>query len=73
MTRRVLGTYTAEEFNALFEGCPPATDDDVSITMDGRRLDTIDKARAFLAEIDAERIAIAATDRAAHDLGIDTH
>jgi len=35
--------------------CLPPTDDDVSITRDGRRLDTPEKVIAFLAKINAER------------------
>jgi hypothetical protein len=33
----------------------PPTSDDVSITLDGRRLDTKEKVLAFLAEIEVER------------------
>lgn len=35
----------------------PRTADDVSITLDGRRLDTKEKVLAFLAEIEADRAA----------------
>jgi hypothetical protein len=35
----------------------PSTPDDVSVTWDGRRLDTKDKVLAFLAEIEADRTA----------------
>jgi hypothetical protein len=35
----------------------PPTSDDVSITMDGRRLDSKEKVLAFLAEIEADRAA----------------
>lgn len=35
----------------------PPTVDDVSITMDGRRLDTKEKVLAFLAEIEEDRAA----------------
>lgn len=35
----------------------PRTDDDVSTTWDGRRLDIKDKVLAYLAEIEADRIA----------------
>lgn len=38
-------------------GNEPPTDDDVSITADGRRLDTPEKVIAFLVEINAERAA----------------
>ena len=40
----------------------PATPDDVSITMDGRRLDSRDAVLTFLAEVESER-----ADRSAHD------
>ena len=36
-------------------GNEPPTDDEVSITADGRRLDTPEKVIAFLEEINAER------------------
>ena len=36
-------------------GTEPPTDDDVSITLDGRRLDTPDKVIAFIQEINAQR------------------
>ncbi|MGH2717639.1 MAG: hypothetical protein ACRDJU_03525 [Actinomycetota bacterium] len=35
----------------------PRTTDDVSITWDGRRLDTKEKVLTFLAEIEADRVA----------------
>lgn len=35
----------------------PPTSDDVSITWDGRRLDTVEKVLAFLVEIEADRLA----------------
>jgi hypothetical protein len=38
-------------------GHEPPTDDDVSITIDGRRLDTPEKLIAFLHEINAQREA----------------
>jgi hypothetical protein len=46
-----------DELDDLIRHAPPPTADDVSITMDGRRLDTKEKALAFLAEIEAERAA----------------
>ena len=55
-----MNVYGREEFNALFAGLQPPTDDDVSITADGRRLDTPEKVLAFLEEINAERAARAA-------------
>lgn len=44
-----------ERWNAALRDAGPATDDDVSITKDGRRLDTPEKLLAFIAELDAER------------------
>ncbi|MDQ6617771.1 MAG: hypothetical protein M3083_24220 [Actinomycetota bacterium] len=46
-----------EDLDDLTRHAPPPTTDDVSIAMDGRRLDTKEKALAFLAEIEAERAA----------------
>ncbi|MGH9123683.1 MAG: hypothetical protein ACRDZ8_03015 [Acidimicrobiales bacterium] len=46
-----------DELAELVRDAPPPTPDDVSITADGRRLDTKDKVLAFLAEIEAERAA----------------
>jgi len=39
----------------LFADAGPPTDDDVSITADGRRLDSPDKVIAFLEEINQQR------------------
>lgn len=39
------------------EGTEPPTDDDVPVTLDGRRLDRPEKVIAFLAEINARRAA----------------
>ena len=39
----------------LFADAGPPTDDDVSITADGRRLDSPDKVIAFLEEINQKR------------------
>ena len=46
---------TGKEFNDLLRDAPPPTADDVSITSDGRRLDTKEKVLAFCAELTAER------------------
>ena len=52
-TKRVL---TAEEWIAATRTISrPPTPDDVSITLDGRRLDSKEKVLEFLAEIQAER------------------
>lgn len=40
----------------------PPTDDDVSITKDGRRLDTAEKVIEFFAELDAEQEGRSATE-----------
>ena len=57
--------FTWEEFNELFRDALPPTDDDVSITKDGRRLDTKDKVIEFFAELEAERSATAGANDAA--------
>lgn len=45
------------EMNRFFAGSLPPTDDDVSITFDGRRLDTVEKVLAFAAELEEIRAA----------------
>lgn len=45
------------ESAAELVGTEPPTADDVSITRDGRRLDSPDKVLAFLREINGERAA----------------
>ena len=50
-------TRSFDELADLVRRAPSSTPDDVSITMDGRHLDTKEKALAFLAEIAAERAA----------------
>lgn len=50
-----LRVMTSMEFNELLRDAPPPTADDVSITSDGRRLDTKEKVLAFCAELAAER------------------
>lgn len=46
---RVERVLTAEEFNEMLRDAPPPTLDDVSITTDGRRLDTKEAVIAFFA------------------------
>ena len=46
---------TWEEWGEMTRDLPPPTDDDVSITKDGRRLDTKEKVIEFFAELAAER------------------
>lgn len=48
---------TSDEFIARVEGAGPATRDDTSITVDGRRLDTKEAVVAWLHEVEAERAA----------------
>ena len=47
---------TGDKWAADAVGRPP-TPDDVTITLDGRRIDTKEKAIAWLAEIEADRAA----------------
>ncbi|MFV0309069.1 MAG: hypothetical protein ACK5OX_15145 [Desertimonas sp.] len=51
----VLHEWTREEWNRAVAAGSPPTADDVSITKDGRRLDTVQKIFAWVAEINAER------------------
>ena len=46
---------TFEELAEAVRNAPPPTADDVSITWDGRRLDSREKVLAFLAELEAAR------------------
>lgn len=46
-----------DELKAKMEAGGPPTDDDVSITTDGRRLDSKEAVLEFLAELEAEREA----------------
>lgn len=50
-------TWSVEEWQERVALSGPPTDDDVSITSDGRRLDTIEKAVAFFAETDTDHQA----------------
>jgi hypothetical protein len=51
--RRIM---TGDKWAAADVGRPP-TPDDVTITLDGRRIDSKENAIAWLAEIDADRAA----------------
>ena len=51
---QVVRRWTVEEF---FENTDPPTDDDVPITLEGRRLDTTEKVIAYLEEINQNRAA----------------
>jgi hypothetical protein len=55
MSSRIPATITGAELRERFRDLPPPTTDDVSIALDGRRLDTPDKVRAFLLEVAAIR------------------
>lgn len=48
---------SADEFLARVKAGAPSTADDVSITLDGRRLDSKEAILAWLAEVDADRAA----------------
>ena len=48
---------TFEELAEAVRDAPPPTPDDVSITWDGRRLDSREKVLSFLAELDAARLS----------------
>ncbi|MDP9402656.1 MAG: hypothetical protein M3P85_04840 [Actinomycetota bacterium] len=56
------------DLKAKMEAGGPPTSDDVSITTDGRRLDSKEKVLEFLAELEAEREAARteAQDQAGH-------
>ena len=49
--------FERDEFNALFADMDAPTDDDVSITTDGRRLDSVDAVMAFVQEVALDRAA----------------
>jgi len=56
---RVKEHYDWDEVEALFVGVEPPTTDDVSITDDGRRLDSAPAVRAFFDELRSGRAASA--------------
>ena len=47
------------EFNALFADMDAPTDDDVSTTIDGRRLDSVEAVMAFVEDVARDRAAAA--------------
>ena len=51
--------FERDEFNALFADMDAPTDDDVSITTDGRRLDSVEAVMAFVEEVARERVTAA--------------
>ena len=60
--QRPMRVLTWEEWGEMTHGLLGPTDDDVSITKDGRRLDTAEKVIEFFAELDAEREGRPATE-----------
>ena len=48
--------FERDEFNALFANMDAPTDDDVSITTDGRRLDSVEAVMAFVEEVARARV-----------------
>ena len=56
MAREAL-PMSGDEFVARAQAGAPSTPDDVSITRDGRRLDSKEAVEAWLAEVEAERAA----------------
>jgi hypothetical protein len=50
-------SYEAREVNELLAGMEPATADEVSVTADGRRLDSAEDVTAFFDELRAKRSA----------------
>jgi hypothetical protein len=53
--RPIVRRWTAEELAATVAQLRPPTSDDVSITLDGERLDTFDKAFVFFTNLNRER------------------
>ncbi|MBX3313947.1 MAG: hypothetical protein KF906_06475 [Actinobacteria bacterium] len=45
---------TREEFNEMLRDAPPPSSDDVSITSDGRRLDSKEAVLEFFAQLETE-------------------
>ncbi len=56
MAREAL-PLSGDEFVTRAQAGAPSTPDDVSITRDGRRLDSKEAVEAWLAEVEAERAA----------------
>jgi len=49
-----LRTYASrEEYRAALSACDPPTGDDCTVLVDGTRIDTPERARAYMAEIAA--------------------
>lgn len=62
---RPMRVLTWKEWGEMTRRLPGPTDDDVSITTDGRRLDTAEKVVEFFAGLDADRSSIATDEPAA--------
>lgn len=45
------------DVNELFRHAAPPTSDDVSLTLDGRRLDSVDEVLRFIKELEAQRVS----------------
>ena len=56
MPRKTL-PLSADEFIARVQAGRPPTPDDVSVTLDGRRLDSKEAVLAWLAEVESDREA----------------
>jgi len=57
--------YVAD-VNELFRNSAPPTSDDVSVTLDGRRLDSVDEVLRFIQELEDQRVS-RATDQTLGD------
>ncbi len=53
---------TVVEWAERMHSAAPPTEDDVTVLLDGRRLDSRESVEAWLAEVDAIRVREAATD-----------
>jgi hypothetical protein len=49
--------FERDEFNALFADLDAPTDDEVTITTDGRRLDTVEAVLTFVTEVEVDGFA----------------
>jgi len=52
---KVKASYDRAELAELFADAAPPTEDDVSVTNDGRRLDSAEAVIAFFEQVKAER------------------
>lgn len=62
-TERTKRSWSRQEWNRSLNALSKPTDDDVSITKDGRRLDAPEKILAWVAELNAERQRVTDDDR----------